>query len=598
MSRPDDALLARIGNAITLPRPRVAEIYDLLAAEHQGARLMALPSPPTAPYLAGLQQACDGEWFAALVERLLHAGAFVAESTDAGLRVELQGVLQERLGFLDPQLLNASVATAIRRVCLVNVDRPGAPGSGTGFLVGPQTVLTAWHVIQPLLGADGEPAPGSARQLRLTFEHVSGLTSLQSVAVHERWLLGKSRPHPLETPPGGMLDFDTVAQPSDFDKHLDFALLLLAAPVGRQRGYYRLDRARKPCVTPPRTQVVLFQHPAGQPLLVATGSGRSLWPPTVETRMRHDANSVSGSSGGLILDADWQPVALHQCGYRNAAGQALVNGAIPTACIAANDVPFDTVQGLDPIWRLPGTQQLLIGRDAFQASVLDAASGVKRIIAVAGAEQSGKSFCIDILRALLGQAEHAVVKLVAADVSARPGEFAAKMLSAAGRPPGAPSLPQPADAETAQDAWIRDTLYPALVTELRAIAGTRRLWLVIDDLDANALANTGSRQLLDMMYREIVDTAFLRIVLIGLRGVVPAAPPAVVAYQPMQPFTQSDLETYIERRFAERNEARSSNDVAMWARSVLNAAAMLPLPSVPAVALAMQKVFEDSLPPP
>lgn len=96
MSQPDDALLERIGNAITLPHPRVAEIYDLLAAEHQDARLMALPSPPTPPYLAGLQQACEGEWFAALVERLLHAGAYVAESTDAWVtfaerQVELHG---------------------------------------------------------------------------------------------------------------------------------------------------------------------------------------------------------------------------------------------------------------------------------------------------------------------------------------------------------------------------------------------------------------------------------------------------------------------------------------------------------------------------
>ena len=573
----DDARLRRLVHSVRLPRPQFSEIYDALAAEKGGdqfklLQLMADPADP--PYLDAFRQARDGGWLGPLTERLLAVNAFPDTNDESAsgqqLRVALQGLVQPTLGFLNADMLRSGVIIAVRRVCRIAVSAEDSASFGSGFLVGPQAVITSWHVIAPLLDPAGLPAPDSAGRIRVEFDVVGSSHAPSTVGVVAQWLVGSSKVHPSEHPPA-QLDFGD-AVPEGFDKHLDYALLRLDKPVGRERGYYRLDRARKPSVDGARTQITLFQHPYGTNMWAAMGSGVALWPPRIETRFRHNANSMNGSSGGLILDADFEPVALHQCGILRDDGQAVVNGAIPTACIAANDDPFEGTAGLDPLWRIADTDAPVIGREDFQRHVLNAIAGNTRIIAVRGERQTGRTFSIAILRALLGMVEHSVIDIKAADMSPVPAQLAADLLAAMGAPVAATEpLPSTADALTAQDAWIRDDVQFVAVRERAGkAAGKRILWLAIDDLDTNPLANAASRHLLERLYSDIGSLPFLRIVLLGLNGPVPAAPPRFVGYDSTQPFTRAEIETYLQRRFVERSVGGSETEMRRMAAMIVN----------------------------
>lgn len=593
-----DDQLRRLGAVLDLSRDRFAEIYDPLASEKNGDSLklvQVFADKGQTPFFAALDQARQGGWLSELIERLLHAGA-IPDNAEPRIRVDLQGIVAPNLGFQDPEQLHTGVFIARRRVCRIRVRLEDADVYGTAFLVGPQTILTSWHVISELLDANGKEKENSHSLLEVTFDKVSGISGGEVVAVIKDWLVLCSPTHSAESPPASIVDFsDNV--PEGFDQKLDYALLRLASPLGRQRGYYKLDRHRKPCVKPPRTQVTLFQHPAGGVMQVAHGSGSGLWPPGIETRMQHSANSMAGSSGGLILDADWQPVALHQCGYKSPDGKTIINGAIPTACIvaaAANDADaFSAVIGLDPIWRIPVLGEPILGRDEFQRLVQQAAFDQKRIISVYGDRNTGKTFCIRILAAMLGKAEHFIIELSPAERSVVPELFAAALLAKAGA--NALGLPSSNDAETAQDAWVRDVLYPTLIERLKAVASQTKIWLVLDDLDANGLANTATRQLLETIYREIASNPFLRVVLVGLHGVVPAAPHAFVSYYETVSLTESDIDTYIQRRNIELSQERPAQYSRDLARVTMYAARQYTLPNVPAVATAVKMMLEPVL---
>lgn len=548
MPQPDDASLKRLANAVSMAPPKFGEIFDGFVATRGGMRFKILKlMNPKRPVLDAFLAARDGGFFPDLSEKILLAGGFQDFDEDntesANLRITLQAVVDPSLGFLSADGLKSGVLTAVRRVCKIEIDTPGGIQRATGFLIGPQAVLTAWHAIAPLLDASGARTPGSHKSIAVHFDQVGIFQRGVTTGVTEDWLVGSSRKHALEDPTTNVLDF-TALPPADFDRDLDYAILRLDQPVGRERGFYSLDALRKPCVTGVGSQVTLFQHPAGQQMKVTFGTGVSLWPPAIETRLRHSANSMAGSSGGLMLDATFEPVALHQCGLK-AAG-VLINGAIPTACIAAKNDNVSTVIGLDPVWRIEKTGEPVVGRGLFQEKVLNAIGGQNRILVVRGDPKSGKSFSQGILRTMLGEAEHILVPLAASDLSSDPVAVARAVLDQVMPVAEAETaLPQPADGTTAISAWIRDFLYPAVIAALKAAAGRRMIWIVIDDLDVAPPTASGVLLFAELLFSEIEAHPFLRFVLIGQTGLIASAPHGMVDYDDTAPLGVADIEKYL-----------------------------------------------------
>jgi len=211
-----------------------------------------------------------------------------------------------------------------RRVCQIEYDVQDGSFQGSGFLVLADLVLTNYHVIEPLL--DGQAGPDA---VRVRFDHAetgTGPAAAESRSLADDWLLAKS--------PYGAADLQPDAgMPTDDE--LDFALLRLepgtsGTAAGAQRG--AIDLAS--LAGPRRSDAVVFvlQHPKGAPLKQSIGVLR---PQVTPLRLRYDADTDHGSSGGLVLDQQLAPLALHHAGDPSAKLQAEYNQGIPLALIRA-----------------------------------------------------------------------------------------------------------------------------------------------------------------------------------------------------------------------------------------------------------------------
>lgn len=587
MADPSDEELERLAARITLSPQEFGEIFDPLSKEDNGSiwmvvRLMSAPGKP--PYLIALQKARDGGWLSRLGNEIASRRGIPAMDEDSEdgkqVRAQMHSIVKPSLGLLGADDLKSGAIAAVRRVCKVEVvDAAGQLSSGTGFLIGPQAVLTNWHVIEPALDADGRK--DEAAKIVVVFDHLQARGSNDNEIAAD-WLIGSSKYHPIEKPTKELLAED--ADPEGFDTHLDYAVIRLAKPLGRERGFYALDPAHRPSVEEQGSQVLLFQHPGGLKMFTAWGAGTRLLPTGTETRLRHTANATVGSSGGLLLDKDFKPVALHQCGFTDEKGNGVINGAIPTSCIASG-LPPETAEviGVDPVFRTADGDPI-IGRDTLQYSIDGIARGVWRIIAVRGPPKSGKSFTVTILRSMLGDAEHLYVMLPASEVPVKARDLAVELLRRV-TPPGAesPALPDGSEAETAKEAWMRDELAPALIAALRSAAGTRTIWVIVDDLDSEKIVDTSARRLLEHLYQNLTGAEFLRFVLIGLDGAVPGANPKLVIPEDTRQLVQGDVEVYLERVYTAANKPQGL-DFAGTAKAAMKAAKRSTLPQVVRIA--------------
>ncbi|MFY7925669.1 MAG: trypsin-like peptidase domain-containing protein [Aquidulcibacter sp.] len=562
---PDDVALQEMVDALRVPREQFAVMYDELAEKHGSRKfkVTALYNRST-PYLAAFQVARDTGWLDELAERLLIADAFhsLSEPTpeNESIRLQLQGVVAPSLGFVTVENLGIGVINAAKRVCRIEVGQT-EPIMGTGFLVGPQAILTARHVIEHLLDPNGQPLPDSHKEIRVIFDEVGRWHQRTVCKVQTDWLVGSSPRHLVEAPNAQSAALEAI-DPEEFRSCLDYAILRLDLPRGRERGYYELDATRLPSTIAPNCNISLYQHPDGAQMHQAYGAGIALWPDAVGTRLRHSANSLPGTSGGLILDSGSRPVAMHQCSFLDENGDPVVNGAIPTAFIAAQGDRTDIVIGLDPVWRLVANGQPVLGREAFQTCVLRALTANVRIIAVRGQSGTGKSFSTAILRAIVDDSANVVIEINASDIPIDAREFAQLLLQKMPTPGDSEvALPIFEDAETAREAWVRDLLVPALVNAMRSFSDGRKLWLVIDDLDKSPLADGSSKHLLERIHSDIGSYGFLRLVLLGQVGAVVAANPMDVQFDDIESLTKEDVAIYLSRRATAARESRSAAEI-------------------------------------
>jgi hypothetical protein len=99
----------------------------------------------------------------------------------------LEKIVNDNSLQLDPVTWRDGLATAESRVCRIDI---GGEGKGTGMLVGPDLVLTAFHVIESLRG--------SAGTCRARFDHKVGpnggdVIPGRSVTLATDWLVDSSR---------------------------------------------------------------------------------------------------------------------------------------------------------------------------------------------------------------------------------------------------------------------------------------------------------------------------------------------------------------------------------------------------------------------
>jgi hypothetical protein len=269
-------------------------------------------------------------------QRFNRATQFPAEARDpAGL----EKIIREGLGMVDARAWIEAAAAVENRVCLI---RTATGALGTGFLVGPDVVMTNYHVVEPYIKDGRDPAGLQFRfDFMLTSDGAKPGPGTTWKVRKPGWLIDASPLHPSDKlHPDRLLDV-----PRDF---LDYAVIRLDGRPGEEvaggeivptgRGKPR-EWVRFPDEDYPFSQrkaLIVLHHPQGKPMQLSIDTDSYAAANASGSRVFHRTNTEPGSSGSPCFDMDWNLVALHQ-GWNRIAGQAVNRAAPMTAIIELLD---------------------------------------------------------------------------------------------------------------------------------------------------------------------------------------------------------------------------------------------------------------------
>ncbi len=219
----------------------------------------------------------------------------------------------------------------MRRVCAVELGND----AGTGFLIGPRTVLTNRHVVAK--AADGAFPPDRI-VLRFDYQRVRDgrvVNAGVEATLAEDWLV-HSAAH------GG---FDTTAyvegaapQPDQ----LDYAVLRLAGPLGAERGW--VEPRAEAFDFPAGAFLMIVQHPCHDPISFDFVQDAVVRVVGERLRVQYRTNTMPGSSGSPVLDRDLELVALHHAGQPGSPDVWLPCGQQVSPAEYNQGIPIATIQ--------------------------------------------------------------------------------------------------------------------------------------------------------------------------------------------------------------------------------------------------------------
>ena len=519
----DDAL--ELAQAVIASRQQFAEAFK--AAQAAGRSILEFEAIASGirdnvgAYATAFARAATLQWLDALclecLKRNIVDSSFIeiaVNLTDDAALAKLQRMTDPDRGFRDPGVVISRLPRALRQVCRIEIS--GTP-RGTGFLVRPDLVMTAHHVIRELLTEDGKAAAaGSAQKLRVRFGFMRfeeageiQLSDGESYRVSDQWLV-KTSPCTSEE------YFDSLPENLELLAGFwDYAIIQLAdAPgVGREGLQVASVAVRR------GHRLAILQHPQASPIAWDTSVVRGFLG-SGGYRILHDVNTEVGSSGSPCLNDRFEVVGLHQAGMPDrflAGGRALTrsrgagaaadaikqNRAIPMGRILSEWQLKDAPRSSGATARLLTAETSKVhehpvfGRARLQAwiarSAEDRSKGAisDRFLAVAGPKGSGKSFTVDVLRAMLPPGEHSILECRASDFDPTGSavEFATKYLI---KPLNGDEskLSQLANANTSDNAWLNYQFIGDLLTVMDTARNERMIWLVLDEL--NDVCTTGS----------------------------------------------------------------------------------------------------------
>jgi hypothetical protein len=233
----------------------------------------------------------------------------------------LQRNVRPHLAMIEVREWLEGLANAEKRICRVEIGKNGA---GTGFLVGPSTVMTNWHVIRKVL------EPDSWTRISCRFDYLM----LPDGSVQEGVRIPLGDKGILASSPAS--DAELTASPDEpppAADQLDYALLRLAEPVGNQRGWVEIPETT--IELPAGSPLIIAQHPLAAPMKLALDTDSIIGLVGNGLRLRYHTNTEPGSSGSPCFNMDWRLVALHHLGDP-VEGPPVFNQGVPAGLIRAD----------------------------------------------------------------------------------------------------------------------------------------------------------------------------------------------------------------------------------------------------------------------
>ncbi len=234
----------------------------------------------------------------------------------------LEAITAVTAGLEDPRAQVQALLDAMRRTARIEI---GGLARGTGFLVGPDLLLTAAHVIDPRRWPP-DPRPDVVARFDFGLQPGRSLAETGVVVPVVDFVTAS-------LPTAGEADGSAGEADAPADR-LDFALVRLGFPVpdpaatgveAPRRGCYPVDPTEYDFARSPLLFIV--QHPLGQTQRV-TWIRSAPAPNPARTRIRYGANTLAGSSGSPVVDIQGRLVALHHYSERGR------NQGVPLSAIA------------------------------------------------------------------------------------------------------------------------------------------------------------------------------------------------------------------------------------------------------------------------
>jgi hypothetical protein len=451
-----------------------------------------------------------------------------------GNSAAMQAFVNEYQPFFAVAGLEESLKRIKRTVCAVGLDGQYKIIPGSGFLVGPDLVMTNYHVVENFLTEqpDHSIVPNvSGDQIICFFDYFMeprprippGGIKHASTAVRaaDQWLVHARKKLPFD----GMTEMPTTVT----DEY-DYVIIRLSKPIGdmptRQgggtiRGWLRLPEKIYPAE---KSRLMVFQHPGGYAQQIDIGDLLGLDPS--KTRIRYTVSTANGSSGGPAVDAEGELYALHNAEVQtigtNLAQYPRVNQGVRIDKIAEDLASAKIALSVEgpknsakvQFWSLnddPRDPQPILGRMRFRDFVTQThTTGSPRVVAVTGPPGSGVQFSIRVLQRTLG-AQTPLVVFTPKDLQTlSPRDFLRSLVDGIGINirPGDP-IPPARDTENIPrwlrldlPAWLKRYLdederqklrpYPVwIVMNGMVPVGERMLWA--DNLKDFAATLTGAR---------------------------------------------------------------------------------------------------------
>jgi hypothetical protein len=286
-------------------------VFDLLIAARAQGWLRDLYAAALAANPGNKKLAAFGR--AASVLRATGDGLGRARLESVG-GAALQSAVAGATPYQDIEAMILALSKIRGQVCRIEI---GGRPAGTGFLIGPSTVLTNWHVVHD---PGGRPVDGASVVLRFDYLRAGAAIVHQGTEfrLERAWLLDALPASAMERGLPGASALPSLDE-------LDCAVLRVADEPGRSRvggdkglpGAPSRGWVRVPPGTPAlslKSPLSIVQHPLAEPLSVATGTSAIVAVNANRTRVTYAVHTEPGSSGAPCFDANWALVALHHSG--------------------------------------------------------------------------------------------------------------------------------------------------------------------------------------------------------------------------------------------------------------------------------------------